>query len=271
MAGTRGRSASQSQQKEDAREQDGGGGKGGKVEGGRCSKIAGKSNRLKQICEGGPNECGVVREKIDWIECVLCKLWYHSHCQGLSEEAFMAHKQYDFVWLCIDCKPRFLEITEGRKEIVARLDQVEKSILSALKSEEKVNAEKRLETKIANMEKIVELIREQQTKTDEALKEQREAVRVVPKVSEELKKSAHELKAFVKSKEEKETRDKNILLHNIPECESENAEERKSYAFASFHNVVSALFDESEAKKWRQSTSSGLEKEQREPKKENQG
>ena len=140
------------------------------------------------------------------------------------------------------------EQRETGKRVVSRMDQVEKNILSAVKDD---NSNKEIgqlvESKIQNMEKaVVEQIKEQHAKTDEKLKEQKEAVQAVPRFSEELKKSAHELKEIMKKKDD-EVRAKNVLLHNIPECQAKQAEERKDYDLASFKNVVAALFNNDEA------------------------
>ena len=144
------------------------------------------------------------------------------------------------------CKPKFAEIVDIGKHIVTRIDEAEKNILTLLRnSKPRDDMGKKLEGKISNMEKaVVDQIKEQQSKAEATLKEQKEAVQAMPKYSEELKKSAQELKEIVKIKEDKEMRQKNILLHNIPECQSTNVEERKAYDRASFQNVVAALFEE---------------------------
>ena len=261
MGGPRGRSASaasQSQQNaaedvenENAAEgtvdcEKGGGGEG--AEGGRWM-IAGKSKRTKNICKGGVKECGLaLTEKDDCIMCDMCKSWYHPKCQGLSVDAFRAQVKYDFIWLCIGCKPKFEEIIDVQKHIVSRINEAEKNIVALLRDNKpREDIGKKLEGKISNMEKVVvEKIKEQQTRTEATLKEQKEAAQAMPKYSEELKKSARELKEIVKTREDKEMREKNILIHNIPESQSTNSEERKGYDHASFQNVVAALFGESE-------------------------
>ena len=135
------------------------------------------------------------------------------------------------------------------QQVGTRLDQIEKNILSAIKdSKSNKDVGKLVETKILKMEQaVVEQIKEHHAKTDETLKEQKEAVQAVPKFSEELKKSAHELKEIMRNKDDRELRGKNVLLHNIPECESANPEERKDYDYASFQNVTTALLGEAGA------------------------
>ena len=262
MAGTRGRlgsSAPQSKQNATENVENQGGAASeaetsdqraeGSGEGGSW-KIAGKSKACKYLCKGGEKDCGLaLTEREDSIMCDMCKCWFHPKCQGLSIDAFRAHAKYDFIWLCIECKPRFAEMADVNRHIVSRIDQAEKNILSALKDKEHNEGHGgKIESKILGMEKmVVEQMKEQQNRTEVALKAQNEVVREMPKYSEVLQKSVHELKEIVKTKEDKEYREKNIMIHNIPECQSTNAEERKNYDLATFHNIVSALFEDSEA------------------------
>ena len=261
MAGTRGRlgsSAPQSKQiTENVETQEGAVGEVGnsdeRAEGsgeGSGWKTVGKSKARKYLCKGGEKNCGLaLTDNEDSIMCDMCKLWFHPKCQGLSIDAFRAHAKYDFIWLCIECKPRFAEVVDVSKHVVARIDEAEKNILSALKANAHDEGQGgKIESKISDMEKmVVEQIKEQQNRTEVALKEQNDVVREMPKYSEVLKKSVHELKEIVKTKEDKEHREKNILIHNIPECQSADPEVRKNYDHATFYNIVSALYEDSEA------------------------
>ena len=75
---------------------------------------------------------------------------------------------------------------------------------------------------------------------ESAMKEQKEAVQAVPRCTEELKNSVHEIKRFVVS-QDKEDRECNIILHNIPESTSQDPLVRKKYDSDSFQGVVAAL------------------------------
>lgn len=221
----------------------------GEVEDDGSWTIAGKSKKAKYICKGGMKECGLVLTlKDESIRCDVCKLWYHPRCQGLSIEAFRAHGKYDFMWLCLECKPRFNDVVDAGKRILSRIDDAEKKILTVLtENKQQGDVGKRLEGKIMAMEKMVsEQIKDQQAKVEALLKAQKEAAQAMPKYSEELKKSANEFKKLVETKEDKERRERNVLIHNIPECESANAEERQNYDHLSFQNIVTALLGEEE-------------------------
>lgn len=97
-----------------------------------------------------------------------------------------------------------------------------------------------LTDKIQQMEKSVSEIKEQQRKIEVSMKEQKEAVQAVPRCTEELKNSAHEIKRYVES-QDKEDRDSNIILHNIPESTAEDPAVRKQHDSEIFQGVVTAL------------------------------
>ena len=122
-----------------------------------------------------------------------------------------------------------------------RIEKAEKKILDSL-SETKPTQQfhMQLKDKIQQLEKSIEQVKEQQTKIETSMKEQKEAVQAVPRHTEELKKSAHEIKRFVES-QEKEDRENNITLHNIPESTSQDPATRKQHDSESFQGVVSAL------------------------------
>ena len=203
MAGTRGRlgsSAPQSKQTaiENVENQGSAVGEaensGERVEGsgeGGAWKIADKSKTYKYICKGGEKSCGLaLTDKEDSLMCDICKLWFHPKCQGFSIDAFKAHAKYDFIWLCIECKPRFAEIVDVNRHVVSRIDEAEKNILSALNNNahNEGHGGEKIESKISDMEKmVVEQIKEQQSRTEVVLKAQND-VQEIPRFSEVLKK-----------------------------------------------------------------------------------
>ena len=70
-----------------------------------------------------------------WEDCVSCDLyeeWFHPKCQGLTVEAFRAVGKYDFIWLCVGCKPNFMSVLKIRRQIDSKIKEVKKKILEAL-------------------------------------------------------------------------------------------------------------------------------------------
>ena len=218
-------------------------------EGGEWVKQQGKRSRKvksQAICKGGKKVCGqpVVYGK-ESIQCDLCDEWYHPKCQGLSIEAYRALVDYDFIWMCMNCRPSLMDVLKLGKSIEEKLEAVEKKIMGALNEfSTKPETSERVEEKITALEKVVAEGMKQQVEVGKSLKTQSELVQSMPKLQVEIQKSARELKALVEKKEESERREVNLIVHNVPESKSSDPEARKKYDFDSFSNIAEALLEE---------------------------
>ena len=92
---------------------------------------AGKSRKSKFVCKG-QKVCGLIISKGESIRCDSCKEWFHPKCQGLSVEEFRAISKYDFIWPCIDCKPKVVALLEIGNSLEMRIEKAEKKILDSL-------------------------------------------------------------------------------------------------------------------------------------------
>ena len=180
------------------------------------------------------------------IRCECCGDWFHLECQSLSLDAFEAVTKHNLLWLCNDCRPRIKEQMNIEEKIESKIASMEEKILSALKASKiQTNSEKGLESKFASIEKnVMDKIKDRESKVNAALQEQKEMVRAMPKYASEIQKSAQELQELVRKKDERGTRETNILIHNIPESLSVDPEVRKKYDSDSFDNIVHALLGE---------------------------
>ena len=202
------------------------------------------------ICKGGPGapSCGKPVTETS-IKCRKCQEDYHPMCQMVPVGAVAAVNKFPMLyWFCSSCCISISsESVNGDKSIQAlskQIQDVEKRVLGALdtsntKSEKVVDQGKKLESKLNLMEDKVKELKDLQAKVDKVLHEQSAAV---PKYVSEIQRSAQKIQKFVIDKEDKENRENNILIHNIPECSSESPEVRKKYDSDSFVNIVCALF-----------------------------
>ena len=121
-----------------------------------------------------------------------------------------------------------------------RIAEAEKKILDTLKDKTRDASQAPLTEKIGLLEKAVERLCEQQAKTEVVMKEQKDAVQIVPQYTEELKHSAAEIKKIVEA-QNKDERGSNIILHNIPESMSPDPDVRKQHDANSFKGVTTSL------------------------------
>ena len=200
-------------------------------------------------CKGGPKvpSCGKPVSETG-IRCSQCQQCYHSTCQMVPAGAAAAISDFPMLhWFCSSCRPSVAQhgkVING-KESMEKLDRVIGALeASSLRSEEAVGIGKRLESKLAIMEETVLELRDLQNKADKVLQEQSEVVKTIPNYASDIQRSAQELQRCAITKEDREKRDTNILVHNIPESMSGNPEVRKKYDSESFMNIVCALLGE---------------------------
>ena len=180
------------------------------------------------------------------IRCEGCGDWFHLECQSLSLDAFEAVTKHHLLWLCDVCRPRIKEQMDIEKKIESKIASMEEKILNALKTSKlQTNSEEGLENKFASIEKnVFDKMEDRESKVNAALQEHEKMVRAMPKYASEIQKSAQELQELIKRKDERGTRETNVLIHNIPECSSVDPEIRKKYDADSFDNIVHALLGE---------------------------
>ena len=207
----------------------------------------GKKVKPKYICKGGDKVCGLtIADEDDSVGCDLCDDWFHLECQGITVEAFNILSEFDFIWLCPRCKPNFMNMLKLGTKLESKMEAVEQKILGALKPTEPTqDMSKELEKKLVAMEEVVtERLVEQQKEVEKSLKAQKEVVQSMPKIQSELQKSTQELKKMIEKNDDKEKREVNIIIHNIPESKSNDSASRRKYDENSFQNIVEALLGE---------------------------
>ena len=204
-------------------------------------------SKTEYNCKGGKKVCGldiVVGE--DSIQCDLCEQWFHSGCQGLDDGALKAISDNDLLWLCMACKPNLMDVLRIGMKMEAKLEAVEKKIIGAFKTAApKTEPNNQLGEKIKELEKVVvEIMSKQQTEVEKSLQVQKEVADSMPKLQSELKKNTQELKSTVERKDDKERREVNVIIHNIPESKASDPEARKNYDLKSFCNIKEAILGE---------------------------
>ena len=136
-------------------------------------------------------------------------------------------------------------LSDTGKGIVTCMEKAESRIVDMLKESQACKSESerlqgQLDRKIKQIEVTVMQLKEQQVKVESAMKEQTQVVQSVPKYSEQLKNSAQEIKKFVDI-QDKESRECNIILHNIPESDDQSPTARKEHDAKVFQKVATAL------------------------------
>ena len=233
-----------------------------KKNGGKADKSVNPEVKIRYGCAGGTKTCNQeLSDEDKSIMCDGCERWFHYQCQNLSLEAFQALSGSDLVYLCLECRPNMKNLLKRGIQLECRIMEAEKKIMAAInrislgedtntKLEEKFTSMETTVMKEMNkhqvnvktsLEKSFAEIIKQQTRVESTVKEQNQAVQEMPKFSKVLKNSAEQIKKIVETKE-KEGREANLILHNIPESKSTENEKRKKYDTESFYNIATALY-----------------------------
>ena len=102
--------------------------------------------KAKFVCKGGKKTCGLVlSDGDDSVRCDWCEDWYHPKCQGLTVDAFRALSKYDFVWVCLGCRPNLMSMQKQGKQLENKLDEVEDKILKAINASRGIESNKEVE------------------------------------------------------------------------------------------------------------------------------
>ena len=199
----------------------------------------------RYICKGGEQDCGLqLTDKDDCIMCEGCDGWFHPKCQELSEGAFAALSEHDLMWVCNECRPHIRAKIETGRNVINRIEEVETKLLTAFKGNTPNHFEK-MEAKLAEMEKsLTEELTKQKKDVERALQSQKDVALNLPKYCSDMQRSTQELRKIVVDKENRDAREKNIIIHNIPESSAADPEARKKHDVDSFNNIVHSLLGE---------------------------
>ena len=204
---------------------------------------AAKSRHSGQlVCKGGPKqplcEAPVEDDDDSGVCCIKCGMSFHASCQGVAKPALLALRKYDMLrFVCSYCQrnsslnitvPRSTESLAAIEAKIAKLGTLiennTQSVNKFLDAQGRQRSCRETSEEVASMQKgsYAEAVK---GTCDEVLR----------KVTEKIK---------TMTKEDKEKREENIVLHNIPESRSDTANIRQRYDENSFANIVHALLGE---------------------------
>ena len=171
-----------------------------------------RQTKERYICKGGDDTCNkVIKRKEASIECEACENWYHAECQGLSQSAWGAIKEHNLFWVCGNCQKQFVEMQNIRKQVKADIELVETHVV------------KKVEEVKSLVEKVID------KKVDDGLK----------KMEVKFGESSTALKKVVQEKNI--DRSRNLIIHNIPECDSDDPKVRAEHDVKEMSKITQSL------------------------------
>ena len=166
----------------------------------------------KYICKGGDTTCNkAIKSNEACIQCDACANWFHPACQGLCTAAFDAITEFDLFWVCTECRESFTEKQNIQRQVKQEIEKAEARVINKM-DEVKSLVEKAIDKKV-----------------DDGLK----------KVELKIGESSSALKKVVQAKNIDRT--KNLILYNIPECDSTDPKVRQEKDQEAIRKMTTAL------------------------------
>ena len=135
--------------------------------------------------------------------CDGCKSWFRPKCKGLSVEAFRALSKYDFLWLCISCKPRVMAILDVGMNLESRIEKAEKKIGVTERDTGDKSVPRTVEGHSKDGE-VSESNKRTANKNGNINEGTKGSCSGCPRYTEELKNSVHEIKRLVVSQDKED-------------------------------------------------------------------
>ena len=175
------------------------------------------SQSSKDPCPCG--KCGKnVSDNVNALTCDMCGWWHHARCEGVSDHTYQTVQggAQGLRWFCRKCDKFVVNLVSGIQQIGVRQDE--------------------LEIKFLKMEKMIEDLKENNKTTLQELSNgaKKTYASVISdnhsnKIPVGENKEEHEstIKNSIKEINDRLTRKKNIVLHNVTESQSTESETRK--------------------------------------------
>jgi len=188
-----------------------------------------------------------------WISCEICEVRFHPKCVGITEEAYKGLKDVQAChWFCQACDSKLSKLIPSIVSVHARMDYLEEKMdkdIQKIKSdvnEIKHNNESKLNKMSEEMDKYISDLHGNVDDVTRRLKEQvvtdiqsndwsdivkrqvDESLESVADNLQQVKRSIRETTEKAEEQRDKESRQNNIVLYNVPENDEPRSEANKA-------------------------------------------
>ena len=181
----------------------------------------------KYPCGACAGEC-----KDGSVACILCNSWYHAgNCSGLPSSILMAmSKTSGLVWLCKSCETKGKErLLKDEKQIDAKVQET----IVAKVMEDKLDEIRDTNTKLIE-DKLSLFLQNLEAKLENLLSEDRKSAQSWSEVTQRNAPLVKGLGTIMKDtienerleQADQEKREKNVILHRVPESDKSEASAR---------------------------------------------
>ena len=149
-----------------------------------------------------------VNAKTNGIECEICLKWFHINCAGLSSDTMKLLTKPGIHWFCDDCDKLQLKIGYQVIKLESKIDELKKMVASL-----------ELDTKMSSInETYADIVKRVEKQSDE-IKESSEKLQSSQNKTAEFLAEHDKLERERKMKDEREFREKNVIIFGIEETD----------------------------------------------------
>ena len=194
----------------------------GKTTGKESGSISGTSSRaaagsVSEETENCPDCKQEVTDDECGLMCELCECWFHSKCQGMSEEAYKYVSKERVHWFCSACDKRFVGIMKTVSQLAKKQELMQVELDTVKKTLDEVKG---------NVEKVTKFARETDVKVETMIEAKLvESVEELKKVRDITVNENPGLKREdIQEEIEKEKRKLNLVVMGLKESDDDRNE-----------------------------------------------
>ena len=189
------------------------------------------------MATGGRDEkCGTCKKLVGrndkGVQCEICEIWYHSKCEDVEDDTYKLLNQDKVHFYCGRCDQIFgkilksvMEVKKQQEKMISEIQQIKDEL--KMTNEYHIVEQKHLRSEILEMKNCIEKTGPKQQ--DEELQKQIKDLTAayvkdgpwITAVKKEVKDELMTVKEDISESLEIEKRKKNIVIHGLPEVDSE--------------------------------------------------
>ena len=228
-----------------------------------------RSNRANDICGHCLKKCTKTGKSSQALKCDYCSYWFHAECEGINSDQYNRLIELSKIipninYYCVfgHCKQVSTQIikllgpmVKKVEENTKRIDKIEQNLqnqnneianriseIVKIKTEDITNSLSNLQTKVEKSNEDIINIKDKTNKMEEGVLSSRiaDAIKKIALEERTEEDINHITTATVREIEQRKKRKANVIITNLEESESSNAEERNEHDF----NIVKKLMTE---------------------------
>ena len=154
----------------------------------------------------------------------MCKFWFHPDCVGLTQEEYQQalkwkEKREVDIWACPPCESSNEALDNKIKEINSKVDEVKKDVKEIADRQDKAELRDQvMDTRVSKQDNELQVLKERLAHLE-----------------------ADSGKHLLREMDDRKLREANVVIHKIPECDSDSAKDRRESDEATVQYLIDTI------------------------------